>query len=377
MRVLVIGAGVAGASVAWSLTRRGAEVVVVDRLHDGAATLAGAGIVRASLGITEPGFVEAYAAAVRHYPEAIRDLGDASGRDVADEVGYRVVGGLWLSADDDALADVEARLRAFDAAQVGTVSRLDPAQAHDAFPAAAADLAAVHVTQAARVDGRRLRLALLAAARAHGAVVHDDDARLSPAGAAAELGSGERIDADHVVVAAGTWTPEVLAPRGVSVPITPQRGQISHLGLPGTDTSRWATATAIGSSHYLLAFDDSRVVVGATRERDAGTDYRVTAAGQAEVLREALAVAPGLADATLLETRVGFRPTSPDGVPIVGRVADDVTVVTGFGASGLTLGPYVGERVADDVLGLGPDDTPGPPRALAAFDPSRFTTGSR
>jgi len=376
MRVLVLGAGIAGASVAWSLARRGAEVVVVDRLHDGAATLAGAGIVRASLGITEPGFVEAYAAAVRHYPTAMRDLGDALGRDATDEVGYRVVGGLWLSDDDAALADVEGRLRAFDAAQVGTVSRLDPAQARDLFPAAAPDLAAVHVTQAARVDGRRLRLALLAAARTHGAVTRDADARLAPDGTAVELGSGERVAADHVVVAAGTWTPDALAPRGLAVPVTPQRGQISHLGLPGTDTSHWATATAIGSSHYLLAFDDARVVVGATRERDAGTDYRVTAAGQAEVLREALAVAPGLADATLLETRVGFRPTSRDGVPVVGRVADDVTVVTGYGASGLTLGPYVGERVADDVLGTLPDDAPDR-RALAAFDPARFGSGPR
>jgi D-amino-acid dehydrogenase len=304
----------------------------------------------------------------------MRDLGETLDRDVADAVGYRVVGGLWLSADDAAIAEVEARLRAFDAAQVGTVSRLDPAQVRDAFPVAAPDLAAVHVTHAARVDGRRLRLALLAAARAHGAMVHDDDARLSPAGPAVVLGSGERVEADHVVVAAGTWTPDALAPRGLTVPVTPQRGQISHLGLPGTDTSRWATATAIGSSHYLLAFDDARVVVGATRERDAGTDYRVSVAGQAEGRREALAVAPGLADATLLETRVGVRPTSPDGVPLVGRVADDVTVVTGYGASGLTLGPYLGERVADDVLGL---PAPDGASSLAAFDPARFAAGPR
>jgi D-amino-acid dehydrogenase len=73
---------------------------------------------------------------------------------------------------------------------------------------------------------------------------------------------------------------------------------------------------------------------------------------------------------------VGFRPTSPDGVPVVGRVADDVTVVTGYGASGLTLGPYVGERVADDVLGTLPDDAPDR-RALAAFDPARFGSGPR
>ena len=61
-------------------------------------------------------------------------------------------------------------------------------------------------------------------------------------------------------------------------------------------------------SHYLLAFDESVVVAGATRESGSGFDYRVTAAGQMEVLTEALRVAPGLATATIIETRVGFRP---------------------------------------------------------------------
>jgi D-amino-acid dehydrogenase len=53
-------------------------------------------------------------------------------------------------------------------------------------------------------------------------------------------------------------------------------------------------------------------VAGATRESGAGFDYRVTPAGLSEVLREALAVAPGLAGGTCLETRVGFRPPGPD-----------------------------------------------------------------
>jgi D-amino-acid dehydrogenase len=67
-----------------------------------------------------------------------------------------------------------------------------------------------------------------------------------------------------------------------------------------------------------LAFDESRVVAGATREVGTGFDYRVTAAGQAEVLSEALRIAPGLGVATVIETRVGFRPVSADGRPLLG-----------------------------------------------------------
>lgn len=86
-----------------------------------------------------------------------------------------------------------------------------------------------------------------------------------------------------MVVAAGAWAPSLLLPLGVALPVEPQRGQIVHLQLPGRDTRDWPVVLPT-SSHYLLAFDDSRVVVGATRESGVGFDYRVTASGQVEVL---------------------------------------------------------------------------------------------
>jgi D-amino-acid dehydrogenase len=133
---------------------------------------------------------------------------------------------------------------------------------------------------------------------------------------------GVRLDdrsimADAVVVAAGAWSPALLRPLGINLPIQPQRGQIVHLRLPGQETNAWPVVLPPGS-HYLLAFDESRVVAGATREVGTGFDYRVTAAGQAEVLSEALRIAPGLGVATVIETRVGFRPVSADGRPLLG-----------------------------------------------------------
>ncbi len=118
------------------------------------------------------------------------------------------------------------------------------------------------------------------------------------------------------------------------------------------------------SRHYLLSFDDSRVVVGATREDDSGFDHRVTAAGMAEVLGKALSVAPGPAGATHVETRLGFRPTGPDVRPPLGAVpqAAGLVVVNGLGASGLTIGPYTGSVAArlahqvDPGIGLAPYD---------------------
>jgi D-amino-acid dehydrogenase len=103
------------------------------------------------------------------------------------------------------------------------------------------------------------------------------------------------------------------------------------------------------NSYYLLTFDDSRVVVGATRETGSGFDYRVTAGGQAEVLNIGLAVAPGLAEAEVIETRIGFRPMGPRNRPLLGQCGgiDGLLVGNGLGASGLTIGPYAGALLAD------------------------------
>lgn len=175
-----------------------------------------------------------------------------------------------------------------------------------------------------------------------------------------------------MIESAGAWSPQLLKPLGIVSAIRPQRGQITHLGLPGVKTRDWSVLLPM-SSHYLLAFDDSRVVVGATREVDSGFDYRLTAAGIHEVLDEALSAAPGLTDATYLETRIGFRPVGPDIKPLLGHVGGIPGLITanGLGASGLTMGPYVGSVAA--LLARGEDTD----LDLAAYDPLRLPTGER
>jgi D-amino-acid dehydrogenase len=110
------------------------------------------------------------------------------------------------------------------------------------------------------------------------------------------------------------------------------------------------------SGHYMLAFDDGRIVAGATRETGSGFDYRVTPAGLAEILGQALAVAPGLAGGAYLETRVGFRPMGPSVRPLLGPVPGlaGLVIATGLGATGLTMGPLAGSLAAQAVLGLPP-----------------------
>jgi D-amino-acid dehydrogenase len=84
-----------------------------------------------------------------------------------------------------------------------------------------------------------------------------------------------------------------------------------------------------------------------------------------------MSLVPTLAAATWIETRVGLRPASHDGFPYLGPApgVDGLWLATGMGPSGLTLGPYCGSVVADQVLArLGGGPTPVVP---AAFDPAR------
>lgn len=368
MRVAVVGAGVLGASAAFHLALAGAEVVLVDRAHEGRATAAGAGIVSPwSSEVADPEWRRIADAGARYYPALVRLLAERGEADV----GYRRVGSLCVATERSDLDRIERAVlaRRAEAPEAGEVSRLSPAEARRLFPPLHPDLAAVRVGGGARVDGRLLADALRRAAERRGARVH--------AGAVSGLLGGggrvtgvrvgaEAVAADAVVVAAGAWAPALLEPVGIALAVSPQRGQISHLRLEGAATGSWPVVLPPGS-HYLLAFDDARVVVGATRETGAGFDCRVTAAGQAEVLNQALAVAPGLASATLVETRIGLRPVGPDVRPMLGPVAGlgGLVIGNGLGPSGLTIGPYAGRLLAQAALGEAPDTD------LTPYDPLR------
>jgi D-amino-acid dehydrogenase len=216
------------------------------------------------------------------------------------------------------------------------------------------DQPALFVSGGARVDGRRVAAALQRAAATRRTRLVNGSAELILRGGRV---SGVRVDreaieADCVVVAAGAWAPKLLEPAGVQLAVAPQRGQIVHLRLPGTDTARWPVLLPL-SSYYLLAFEDSRVVVGATRETNSGFDHRLTAGGVAEVLNAGLAVAPGLASWTVHEIRIGFRPLAHDNRPKLGPVpgVDNLVVGNGLGPSGLAMGPYSGALLAQAALG--------------------------
>jgi D-amino-acid dehydrogenase len=368
VRLIIVGSGIVGASCACEATSLGAEVVLVDAAMPGRATAAGAGIICPWYSRVDDAAWQSIAyAAAREYPAVIGRLTELGEVDV----GYRQVGALALADGGEDQGRIRQMLltRRVATPEIGDVYDVSGTQARHMFPLLRSDVCAVYIGGAARVDGSLLAAALARVAVSHGAVITEGEARLvfrrgRVAGVAV---AGELVEGDAVIAAAGAWTASFLRAVGLTIGVEPQRGQIMHISLGSVDTSRWPVVLPRASGHYMLAFDDSRVVAGATRETGSGFDYRVTPAGLAEILREALAVAPGLASGTYRETRVGFRPVGPDVRPLLGPVpgTDGLVVATGLGASGLTIGPYAGAVAARAALGLPT------PIDLDPFDPVR------
>jgi len=363
-RIIVVGGGIVAASVAYHLCRQGAEAVVIEADLPGQATSAGAGIICPwTIRRDDPQYRLA-ADGAAYYPELLAMLAE----DGQHETSYARVGALCVADDTDRLEDIAANLRSRqrERPEIGDVELVGAPEPRRMFPPLAAGLAGVWISGGARVDGRQIRDSLMQAAVSQGARRirgTAEAAKVSGHATTVTVGS-EQLFADAVVVAAGAWTAPFCADLGWQLPIGPQRGQIVHAQLPDPDTSTWPVILP-PEDPYLLGFPAGRVVFGATREQ-AGFDYRTTVGGVGEMLAAAVKLAPGLAGAGLIETRIGFRPVTSDGGPLIGALGDGLIVATGNGPEGLTAGPLTGRAAA--ALALGQE----PAADLAPFDPARF-----
>ncbi|GMK40626.1 putative oxidoreductase YurR [Paenibacillus sp. CCS19] len=355
--VIVIGAGILGASTAYQLARSGAKVLLIDRQDPGQATAAAAGIICPWLSQRRNQVWYRLAkAGARYYPSLIEQLHS----DGETDSGYAQVGALSIHEEAAKVDRMEerARLRREDAPEIGEITRHDEQEIREQFPLLAEGYHAVRISGAARVDGRALRDAMIRAAARHGAeLLYGDAELLFDADAKRVTGvtmGGRTYSADATVVCAGAWARQLLKPLAIEFNVSYQKAQIIHLQTQEQhDTDAWPVIMP-PTDQYLLGFQQRRIVIGATHENDVeGYDARVTAGGMQEVLNKGLTLAPSLADSTIIETRVGFRPFTPGFLPVIGAVPgwDGAYAANGLGASGLTVGPYMGSQLAKLVLG--------------------------
>ncbi|ACZ42231.1 FAD dependent oxidoreductase [Thermobaculum terrenum ATCC BAA-798] len=368
--VAIIGAGVVGAACAYFLAEMGHSPTIIDPMEQGAATPAGAGIV--APGVT-------FHPSPYYFPLAYRAVSYLEG--LVDKLGNERLlercGLLYLITDPRSPVDAESLARQLrrhgmeGAPMHGHVEVIDPEYVHRYFPLLVPSQGAVYVDGPGRLNGANLRDALLLQAIKRGA--HYIRARASIDSISQQeialKADSTTITTQRLVLAAGAWSRQIIGQfSAVSLPISPQRGQILHLEVPDTRTDQWPIVMG-DFPHYLLTFPVCKVLAGATHE-DVGFHPKPTLAGIREIADTIYKVAPSLGSARLLGVNVGLRPVTPDGLPIIGRVPDlpSVIVASGHGAYGLQLGPYTGMLAAQLATDQEPD------MDLTPYSPLRFSS---
>ncbi len=352
--VIVIGAGIVGCTVAHQLARSGASVRVFETRQPGQ------GATRASAGILAP-YIEG------HGSDALRSLGlrsldlyaDFMDRLIADsgaDLIYARNGTFELAFDS---ADVKrlAALAAALARQGVAHQWVAPAAFKNHEPAASpAALGALLIPAHGFVGVTSVTLAAAAAARKQGVeFITETGAIRIRALTSSRVGvdaGGATWDADRVVLAAGSWSSQIVVEGAAAVPVTPIRGQLIELqSEPGL-----AQRVIWGPDGYLVPWPDGTVLVGSTVE-DVGFDERHTDEGVSTLRAAAAALVPGLAGAPLTSVRTGLRPRGPDDLPILGRstVVPGLIYATAHYRNGVLLTPLTVQLVDDLVFDRGDD----------------------
>ena len=154
------------------------------------------------------------------------------------------------------------------------------------------------------------------------------------------------LEVEQVVLCAGAWSGQGFGlPVEAVPPIRPVAGQMLQLR-----AGRALKHIVYGEDCYLIPRRDGRLLIGATVE-EVGFERRVTARGIAQLLDAALQLAPVLNDIPLETSWAGLRPTSPDGLPILGTgPIENLSYATGHGRNGILLAPRTAQLMVGHLL---------------------------
>jgi glycine/D-amino acid oxidase-like deaminating enzyme len=374
--VIVVGAGVVGASCAYYLASAGARVKLLDRSF----------VASGSSGACEGNVLAWDKELERELPLALRsaELWAELAERLPDDFEYDRKGSIVVAETDAELA--ASAERAHTLAALGVKGEVLDAEAlRREEPYAAHDLpGGVLYPGDAQLEPRLATAALVKAAVAKGAslTIERSVDRLTRGRDGRVTGvvtSSGAIPAGAVVVAAGVWTPALLETAGLTVPVTPRKGQIVVLERSPVRFRRklseagYVAAVEAGHDAQLQvamvveSTHSGTALLGSSREH-VGFDREVDLSVAGAIARRAARFFPVLNDARALRVYAGLRPLTPDHVPIVGPFAEapNLCVATGHEGAGIGLAPATGELVAAWHAG---EPSPLP---IEWFSPDRF-----
>src|SRR5580692_8790812 len=363
-RIVVVGGGILGASIAYHLVKRGASVVVVEAVRPGA-------------GATEKsfGWINAtFSKRPRAYFD-LNQLGLAGWRRLETELGSELKvqwGGsvAWAAADETAEVLRESIRRhqewgyATHLIDEDEFRRLLPNVTPGDFGAAC------HCEFEGGLDPVDALKALLRQVRELGGEVrypfHVDALKLE-GGRVTGLRAGEiSLEASTVVLASGVATEQLAEMAEVSIPMKQSQGVLVHTRPQPKLIDRVVIAPGVHCKQKL----DGRVVVGGQIVAGVGTvNGEVAEPGEngQRILREAASVLPGVRGVAVERVTVGYRVMPADEYPVVGFTDRCPNLYVAAMHSGVTLAPLIGQLAALEILDGARVSL------LDAYRPSRFT----
>lgn len=356
-RVIVVGGGIVGASCAEALAREGCEVMLLE------GALAAMGATAAAMGhVVVMDDSEAQLALSVWSRRLWAELAPSLPPECQDDP----CGTLWVAGSDDEMARLRARADRH-AAQGGRAELLDAEALREAEPTLRPDLVGgLLVAEDRVVYPPAVAHHLLARARSLGATVRERSAVEHVEGHRVRV-AGAWEEADAVVVAAGGASRQLvpalaIEPRRGHLVITDRypgflRHQVIEVGYGAHDP------VADTVAFNIQPRTTGQLLVGSSRE-NVGWDTTPSPAVRARMLRRAREFVPGLASLRALRSWVGFRPATPDGLPLIGEWERGLFVAAGHEGLGITTSLGTARMVADLVRGRTPklDPTPYDPR---------------
>jgi D-hydroxyproline dehydrogenase subunit beta len=375
--VVVIGAGIIGAACAEALSAEGMRVLVVDRGAPAGGTTAG-GEGNVLLSDKAPGAeLDLALASRRLWPELIEKLRAELG-DEAARVEWEPKGGLVVATDQDAIGPLSILAEAQRAVGVeaveltrGEARRMEPHLNERV-------VGAVHYPGDAQLQPVLAATAMLAAVRARGGEVRGGAEAhglvFDGSGKVAGVRVGDETIACRAAVnACGPWAGHFSAAVGAPIEVLPRRGMVLVTApLPQVVSHKVYAAdyvAAVASSHVDLQVSavvestaTGTVLIGSSRQR-VGFDEALQVEVLRRLARSAVKLFPVLAGVPVMRTYGGFRPYTPDHLPVIGEDPrfPGLWHASGHEGAGIGLAPATGRLLADLMCGL----TPG-------VDPARF-----
>jgi glycine oxidase len=351
--VLIVGGGIIGSAVAYSLSLGGARVLLLEREHLAAgASGVAAGMLapQVEAPFDDPFFELTLKGRAEHAPLAANLL-----EDVGLDVEYRATGIVRVARDEAERTELRRR-QSWQSARGLRATWLEPGELGEIEPLLGGVVGrmlagGVWLPDEGQVRGSRLVQALAAASVKRGARIHEGS------WATALVVAGDRItgvrtptgtlSAPTVVLAAGVWSPDLTREIGLSLPVVPVKGQIITLRA----LNRPLQHVIWSGECYLVPKVGGEVILGATVE-EGNYDRRPTLAGIGALSEAALEFLPWAGQLLVEGIWAGLRPAAPDRFPIVGRAPgfSNLILATAHFRNGILLGPLTGRWVSQLIF---------------------------